>query len=204
MGKVVKLSAKVAPKFPLKRAQSKKEDNHEKHGQLSIFQQPEGEGKVVNLSSNLSPFQEAMMFDEKDSAKAQDLYLKAIESGDNVSDSFCNLGILKFQQDQKPEAIDCFTKALKHEPRHFEAHYNLANLYLEVENLALAKVHYEVAAQLDPSYPDVYYNLGVVYGLDNDFDNAQKALEKYIEIAPEEEVLEAKELLLSMKLSTSR
>jgi hypothetical protein len=35
---------------------------------------------------------------------------------------------------------------LKNEPRHVEAHYNLANLYFDAGDLQLAKLHYESAA----------------------------------------------------------
>ena len=65
-------------------------------------------------------------------------YLKAIESKDSIADAYCNLGILESQDKNYSKAIDCFTLCLKEDPRHFEAHYNLANLYAEIGNFMFA------------------------------------------------------------------
>ena len=56
-----------------------------------------------------------------------------------------------------------FTLSLKNDPRHVEAHYNLANLYYDAGDLQLAKLHYEAAAQIEPGFSLVYFNLSLVY-----------------------------------------
>ena len=86
-----------------------------------------------------------------------------------------------------PKALDCFTRSLKNEPRHVEAHYNLANLYFDAGDLKLARLHYESAAELEPSFSPLYYNLALVYYELDDLGAACGALQRYIELAPDDE-----------------
>jgi len=101
-------------------------------------------------------------------------------------------------------AFDCFKEALKYEPRHFESHYNLGNLYFEAEELRPAQLHYEVAAELDDEFPNVYFNLGLVNALIGDFEAAIQSLTDYKELVPESEHAKANELLANIRLSISK
>ena len=74
----------------------------------------------------LSPFEKALLLHERGESGAVDAYRAAIEAEDYVADAYCNLGILEHEAERVPRAFDCFTTALKHEPRHFETHFNLA------------------------------------------------------------------------------
>ena len=203
MGKVVKFELKATPKFAFKKVKSRKKSSTGNLNQLDLFNS-EHEGKVLKLPSNLSIFDEALLFDEQGNNRAEELYWDAISNGESVSDAYCNLGILQFNTGNKAKAIDCFTQSLKADPRHFESHYNLANLYLEVENIALARLHYEVAAEIEPEFPNVFYNLGVVYAMTRDFEKAAAGLERYTTMVTDEESLEAKSLLLSIRETLSR
>jgi len=202
MGKVVKFELKAAPKFAFKKVKSRKISSTENSNQLNLFNSKH-EGKVLKLPYNLAIFDEALLFDEQGKDKAEELYWEAILNGESVPDAYCNLGILQFNAGNKAKAIDCFTQSLKAEPRHFESHYNLANLYLEVENIALARLHYEVAAEIEPGFPNVFYNLGVVYAMTRDFEKAAAGLERYTSMVTDEESLEARGLLLSIRESLS-
>ena len=99
--------------------------------------------------------------DERHDDRAEELYRRAIAEGDLVADAYCNLGIIASQAGRIAKAFDCFTKSLEHHSRHFESHYNLGNLYLEGDNLRLAKMHYELAAKINPTFPNLYFNLGL-------------------------------------------
>lgn len=81
------------------------------------------------------------------------------------ADAYCNLGIMETRAGRTARAFDCFTKSLAHDPRHFEAHYNLGNLYFEEDTLRLARLHYELAAEIDPNSPNLHFNLGLVLTL---------------------------------------
>jgi len=90
---------------------------------------------------------------------------------------------------------------LKHDPRHSEAHYNLGNLYFEVNDFRLAQIHYEMAAEIDPSFANVYFNLALVRAINNDPGAAIVALSKYQELVSEDEGRNAAELLQDLKKS---
>lgn len=176
----------------------------ERHGRIDLISVPSGSfARIVSLSSRVSSFEEALLLDERGSDKAAEFYWTAISEGDCVPDAYCNLGILASKAGKTDKAFDCFTKALKHDPRHLESHYNLANLYFDIENFRLARQHYEIAAEIEPDFPDTYFNLALVLALNEDLKAAVKALDKYKKLVPENEGSKADELLTSLScLST--
>ena len=160
-------------------------------------------GKLVRLNQ-LSPFEEALLLDEQgDIQKAKLGYQKAIEAEDCAPDAWCNLGILESQEGNYPRAIDCFTRCLRHDPRHYEAHYNLANLYAEVGNHALAKVHYAIAIELEPEFPNSYYNLGLTHALLREYPESVEVLKKYRDLAPAEEHKHTDDLIAKLEASVN-
>jgi tetratricopeptide (TPR) repeat protein len=164
----------------------------ELQGQMNLFKAAQS-----RVSRLLSPFEEALMLHERGDAKAAQLYREAILEGDNLADAYCNLGIIELEQGRMPKALDCFSLALKNEPRHVEAHYNLANLYFDASDLQLAKLHYETAAELEPGFSPLHYNLALVYYKLEDLDGACAALHRYKELAPEDQEMKAINELLS-------
>src|SRR6266498_3589644 len=114
--------------------------------QLDLFLPPPA--RIANFSEALSPFEQALLCDERGEAQAAELYVKAIENHDCEADAFCNLGIIESKKGNPAKAFDCFTTSLKHDPRHAEAHYNLANLYFELNDFRLAQIHYEMAVEV--------------------------------------------------------
>jgi len=200
MAKVIKFPVPAPEKFGLQRVRKKKGATEkpavDKQGQLNLF----SGGKVVSLNQ-LTTFEEALVFDERgDINTARSRYLLAIEKGDALADAYCNLGILEFQQTNTTKAIDYFTLSLRHEPRHFEAHYNLANLYAEVGNFPLAKIHYKVSIEIEPSFPNSYFNLGLALAMNQEFADAIQALNQYRLLTPITEHAHADELIRTMSL----
>ena len=159
-----------------------KQIESELQGQMSLFR-PEG-GRIARL---LSPFEEALLLHEQGDSKAAEFYVQAISEGDNVAEAYCNLGLIEVDRTNPIRAIDSFTLSLKHDPRHVEAHYNLANLYFDAGDFPLARLHYEAAAQIEPNFSLVYYNLALVYHRLNVFAAASQALEKYRQLEPDDE-----------------
>src|SRR5262249_28735665 len=118
-----------ATKFGHKRVKNRaKPSDHP--NQLFLFSQPTAQ--ILSLISGLSSFEQALILDERGDNKAADLYRSAIEEQDCVSDSYCNLGIIESKQGNTVKAFDCFTTSLKYNPRHSEAHFNLGNLYFDL------------------------------------------------------------------------
>ena len=140
------------------------------------------------------------MLDEKgDKTAARHLYLKAMEEQDSAADCLCNLGIIEFHDGHYPKAIDYFTQSLKLDPRHYEAHYNLANLYAEVGDFKLARFHYQVSIEIEPTFPNSYFNLGLTCALEKDYANAVQALTQYKSYASPEEQQQADAMISALE-----
>src|SRR5438093_7904352 len=197
MGQILKFPSQ-ASKFGYKRVKqrAKATDNPD---QLNLF--PRATAQILNFAPALSWFEQALLWDERGDAKAVELYRKAIAEGDCVADAFCNLGIIESQKGNTAKAFDCFTASLKHDPRHSEAHYNLGNLYFDVNDLSLAQVHYEMAGEVDPSFANVYFNLALGQAIRNDLGAAVSALTRYQELVPADEARNADELLHNLRKS---
>jgi tetratricopeptide (TPR) repeat protein len=198
MGQILKFPvrpSRLGYKRVLKRA---RQPDHP--DQLQLFSQPPAQ--ILQFAPpGVSLFERALMLDEKDDLSAVDLYLKAIAEEDCVADAYCNLGIIESKHGSTAKAFDCFTRCLEHNPRHFEAHYNLGNLYFDVNDLRLSRVHYEIAAAITPSFPNLYFNLALVLAIDNELTAAMSALLKYRELAPAEDTRNADELLENLTRS---
>jgi tetratricopeptide (TPR) repeat protein len=168
----------------------------ELHGQLNLFTEPEGQ--LIRLPLSLSPFEAALLMHEHGDRAATEAYRKAIREDDCVPDAYCNVGILEFDAGRRPMAFDCFTLALRYDPRHFESHFNLANLYFECGDLRLARLHYELAAEIEPNFSNLYFNLGLVHAINGEIEEAIAALRTAKEKSPEQENVKVDEFMASL------
>lgn len=193
MAKVVKFPIQAPEKFGFKPVRKRKATTPEKPGQLNLF----SGGKVVKLNQ-LTTFEEALMLDEHGDERAGALYLQAIKEFDSVPDALCNLGILESKRRNYSKAVDCFTLSLKEDPRHFESHYNLANLYAELGNLPLAKLHYQISISIEPEFPNSYFNLGLTQAMNHEIEDAVQSLLQYKKLATPEDRPQVDELISNL------
>lgn len=192
--KLLKFPDPSTKKFGPKRV-TKKNKGPEAPGQLDLFYS----GKIVPLHQH-STFEEALILDNQgDKNAAKKLYLKAIENGESLADTYCNLGILESQDENFIQAIDALSLSLKHDPRHFEAHYNLANVYAEVGNFVLAKIHYNLSITIEPAFANSYFNLALTLACIREFKEAVNVLNRYRQLTPREEHKPADELISKLK-----
>ena len=162
-------------------------------GQLNLFEA--GQGQVVEMPSRMGPFEEALRLHEQGDPRAEACYRKSILDGEYVADAYCNLGILQYEDGNYAKAIDCLTLSLKDDPRHFESHFNLGNLYFDTGDLRLARLHYEIASQIESSFAHVYFNLALVHMREADVEAAIAAFKRCEELAPEDERPQVEDLL---------
>ena len=202
MARVIQFPVNPPAKLGPRRVRRKRKPNLEDFGQLNLFDQIEDNTPVLKLPKADSFFEEALSLDEQGDDKAEKYYLLAIENEDSIEDAFCNLGILKSSQGDLTKAIDYLTKCLEKNPRHFEAHYNLGNVYSDLGNLDLAKVHYEISTQIEPDYPNGFYNLGLVLISMKKYQDAIPCINKYVELAPVSEHNIANELIKTLNSIT--
>jgi tetratricopeptide (TPR) repeat protein len=202
---VIRFPVEGLRKFGFEKAKKRGSSAMERAGQMSLFDhRPAAPGEVLSLPTNIGPFDEAFLLDEHGDERAEAIYRKAIEEGDHVADAWCNLGILECRRQNTAAALECFAHSLAQDPRHFESHYNMGNLYFELGDLTLARVHYDQAASIDPESANVYFNLGLVHAMAEHFEAAVEALTTYKELAPRTETRMADELLLMLRQSLRR
>ncbi len=195
MTKVIQFPVEPPAKLGHKKVRRKKRLNLEEFGQLNLFDQIPDNTRVLSLPKSSSFFEEALTLDEQGREDAEKYYLLAIDQGESVEDALCNLGIMKSSKGDLTKAIDYLTRCLKKNPRHFEAHYNLGNVYSELGNLELAKVHYELSTEIEPGYPNGYYNLGLVLISMKKYQEAIQCINSFVELAPNSEHQIANELI---------
>lgn len=198
MARVVQFPVNPPAKLGHKRVRGRKKPNLEDFGQLNLFAQLEDKTPVLTLPKSDTFFEEALSLDEQGKPEAEKYYLLAIDNGESIEDALCNLGILKSSQGDLTKAIDYLTQCLKKSPRHFEAHYNLGNVYSDLGNLELAKVHYELSTEIEPNYPNSFYNLGLVLISLKRYKEAIQAINQFVELAPTSEHQVAHELIKTL------
>jgi tetratricopeptide (TPR) repeat protein len=199
MGQIIKFPVR-ASKFGYKPVRKRAKDG-ENPAQLQLFAQ--ATAQILQLATGFSHFERAMLLDERGDVAAVEFYLKAIAEQDCVADAYCNLGIIESKRGSTAKAFDCFIRSLKENPRHFEAHFNLGNMYGDVNDLRLAQIHYEIAAEIDPAFPNLYFNLALVLSMNEELAAAISALTKYQELVSPEEGRKADELLENLKKSVA-
>lgn len=189
---VINIKALDPEKFGSRRVGHKKKNKQ----QLDLF----AEGKVLQLHSR-SVFEEALMLDENgNTEEACRLYHKAAKEEEHAADAYCNLGILKCREDKMAEAVHFLTLGLKHNPRHLEAHFNLANIYAEMGNLELGKLHYEICIKVEPEFTNSYFNLGLTLAAAQKYEEAIEILKQYSELVSPEDGKDATEMILKLQL----
>ncbi len=194
MAKIIQFSANATPeKFGLQKARKKK-DPDSRPGQLPLFTG----AKIIKLNQ-LSLFEEALLADEQgDNKAAREHYQRAIAQGDCIADSYCNLGILESLDGNYSKGIDYFTLCLKFEPRHYEAHYNLANVYAEMGNYPLAKIHYQISLEIEPAFSNCYFNLGLALAMNKEYREAIAVLAQHKNLTPAEDHRQTDDLIFKL------
>jgi tetratricopeptide (TPR) repeat protein len=199
MAQIIKFPSQ-ASKFGYKRVRNRCRSAGDPN-QLDLAFQPTA--TILSLESGLSAFEQALLLDEREDARAAEMYVQAIDEEQCVADAYCNLGIIQSKQGNTAKAFECFTAAVKHDPVHLESHFNLGNLYFDVDDYRLAEVHYQIAVGIDPTFPNAYYNLALVEAVNNDPAAAVTALTTYRRLVSAEEGRKADELLESVMKSLS-
>ena len=195
------VKAKTPAKFGLKRVRRRK--GKENPDQLDLFAAKDAAILTLPMPAR-SPFEDALIHDEEgEDETARELYARAIAEGDCTADAHCNLGVIESKEGHASVAFGCFKEALKRDQQHWETHYNLGNLYFDSQEYRPARMHFELAAELEPSFRNIYFNLGLTLTIAEDYQASIDALSTYRELAPEAEGSHADDLLASLEASLS-
>lgn len=107
--------------------------------------------------------------------------IKKIKEKDKISDDELDISLIVFKS-----AVS------------LKAHKSLARLYLNQNLMEKALEHYKKTIELAPADPEPYYELGKIFQVKKDINNAIYYFEKYLYLGGKEEI-EVKELLKTLK-----
>lgn len=109
-----------------------------------------------------------------------------VEHSTNVSEEsiYFNTARLHHKNNETPQAIENYEKALECNPNNFTAHFYLANLfYIEGQNKK-ALDHYRASIRIYPHIPEAYFNQGVLLENEDHIDLAIESYKKSLELRP--------------------
>ena len=96
---------------------------------------------------------------------AEEALKKAIAVAPEDTFSQCTLGIVYYQQHKYDEATTSLTKALAINPKYAVAHNYLGITASQKGWQDAASKEFQTAIELDPHYADAFFNLAVVYAM---------------------------------------
>ncbi|MBO1306766.1 tetratricopeptide repeat protein [Enterococcus sp. 669A] len=127
----------------------------------------------------------------KDSNKAEELLLQALELGEKTDETLLTLSNLYLNEDQPEKAIEMVEKMDEQDNPYGE--WNLGQAYNEIEEFAQARQHYQQAyAQLSHE-PEFLKEYGIFLREDGLAEQAKQVLSAYLQLEPGD--LEAASLL---------
>lgn len=110
--------------------------------------------------------------------KAIDEYVKAVDLDKKDYDSYYKISYLLNQLDKQEDAIVMLNNLLSKKPDHIDATQLLGDILCEKEMYKEALNIYTNGLKYSPNNYDLYYSMGMVYTLLNDFPNAKICYEK--------------------------
>ena len=104
-------------------------------------------------------------------------FAKCIEKGKlsntSLAQTYRNIGITLKKDGQYIKAIENYNKALPLNPSDpWDDYVNRGNAWSELGNFAKAFADYDKALEVKPNYNQVYYNRGIVFEKQGDYENA--------------------------------
>lgn len=94
--------------------------------------------------------------------EAKTLTLEELQRSPSSVEGYNLLGIIESEEQDYPNAVGAFQRALQLAPSSTKTHNNLGNAYLAEKKLDLAEKEFRTALRLEPASQDANYNLGVV------------------------------------------
>jgi len=135
------------------------------------------------------------LFDQGKALPAIEYFKKAVREDGKFAEALNNMGIAYFELKDYRNAQDCYKRAILLKPDFVEALLNLGSAYLfdeqPVEGLEVktgrprlmdAAMAYEQVISMQPSMPEAYMHLGLVYEQMHRTDEALKAYRRFKEL----------------------
>jgi Tfp pilus assembly protein PilF len=97
-------------------------------------------------------------------------------------ESLCQRARAAMEQRNPERARQLYLQALSLKSDSADIHYGLATICFQLKDLASAAYHFKEVTRLDPLRPGAYINLGAVYNLLDQLDDAIPALRRAIQL----------------------
>lgn len=114
--------------------------------------------------------------------RALELISRAIEYDDRIANYFYNRALINRALINFEDAIFDYKKTIELEPSYYSAYYHLADLYIQLDNVAKARELLEELIIINPKYADAYMKLSYCMVLGQRLDEALDYMNKAIEI----------------------
>lgn len=119
---------------------------------------------------------------QKNFSNSIDEYVRAIEINTKDYNSYYKIAFFLNKLNRNDESIKMLNNLIKIKPEYTEASMLLADILFEKEQFKEAAIVYQDALQFSPGNYDIYYSLGMVYTMLNDFQRAKGYYETAAEI----------------------
>ncbi len=126
--------------------------------------------------------------DQRDPAKAEDEFRKAVAVDPTFAQGYNNLGMLSANRGQLFQAAGYFLKALELDPETVETYFNLATTYLDRGDTKSAITILERVREIHPLNDFVHLKLGMTYYEAGRIDDAKKSVEQSLRLNPQSEL----------------
>lgn len=103
---------------------------------------------------------------------------------DTLPDAWNNLGVIATHENRIADAVECFQKGLKLNPRHLLSLTNLGNAYRVEKRWDEAREVLDRALDGAPDDPEANYSLGMVFAQTNETDKAYAHLQQALKARP--------------------
>ena len=110
--------------------------------------------------------------------KAIDEYVKTVDLNKKDYDSYYKISFLLNELDKPDDAIVMLNNLLSKKPEYINATMLLGDILINQERYKEALNVYTSGLKFSPANYDLYYNMGIVYTMLNDFQNAKICYEK--------------------------
>ncbi len=110
--------------------------------------------------------------------RAIDEYVRVVDLDGESYDSYYKIAVLLKELGNKDDSLDMLMKLVNKKPDYLEASISLSDALCEKERYKEAISVMNEALRHHPNNFDVYYNMGMIYTMLNDFSSAKECYEK--------------------------
>ena len=110
--------------------------------------------------------------------KAIDEYVKVVDLDQNAYDSYYKIAVLLKELGNNEDSREMLTKLVNKKPDYLEASIALSDMLCEAERYKEAITIMNEVLKYHPNNFDIYYNMGMIYTMLNDFSSAKTCYEK--------------------------